>query len=231
MSKILDFVDFSNSLELSLPSDNLQAQQEDADRNFHRRRMGMFSASMIVKLMTKGRAKGEIFGATAMTEIYRIAAERMLTDEGAELYIDELLKADYKQTRWGKDHEFRARELAAEQLGEILLCSSRVHPEMPYFSATPDGDYTDGLVEIKCPYNIAGFYNPKYIDDYIIQMQAQMSVWDAVRCAFVKYDPRIVGGISIQIVERDDVMIAEIEERVRLANEIVEELTGKKFGK
>jgi hypothetical protein len=222
------FNDFENDLELSLPADNLQAQEIDAERAFHRRRLGMFTASMIAKIMTGSRTKGEMFGETAKKEIYRIAAERTLTDQGAELYIDELMKADYKQTRWGKDNESDARELFCEKTGLMVdYCTSKRHREIPYFSATPDGITEEGtLVEIKCPYNIAGMYDEDYVKSHIIQVQSQMAVWGGMGCYFVKYDPRLIDGIKIVEVERDEDIIQNIETRVKMANDMVIELIG-----
>jgi hypothetical protein len=222
------FNDFENELELSLPADNLQAMEIDAERSFHRRRLGMFTASMISKIMTGSRTKGEIFGDTAKKEIYRIAAERTLTDHGAELYIDELMKADYKQTRWGKDNEADARELFSEKTGlSVRVCTSMRHDDMPYFSATPDGITEDGtLVEIKCPYNIAGMYDEDYVKAHIVQMQSQMAVYGLSGCYFVKYDPRLTDKIRVMKINWDQDMISTIETRVKMANDMVIELIG-----
>ena len=60
---------------------------------WHRQRIGLFTSSKIADLMVKG--KSSEFGDTAMSYIYRVAAERTLSDEflsgaGFEMYIDRM---------------------------------------------------------------------------------------------------------------------------------------------
>ena len=77
---------------------------------WHRQRIGLFTSSKIADLMVKG--KSSEFGDTAMSYIYRVAAERTLSDEflsgaGFEMYIDRMDMTS-KSIRWGQDFESMA---------------------------------------------------------------------------------------------------------------------------
>lgn len=229
--------EIEKNIELSLPEDDLQAAMITDRREWFRRRLGMFTGSMIPKLMTSGRSKDQIFGQTALTEIYRVAAERDLTDHGIELYIDQQIDRDFKQTRWGNEYESEARE---------LVCASavrgRVHPTIPTLSASADGIFGGGeivpeigeihpgtILEIKCPYTIEKHKANGRIKDikqneYYDQMQTEIACYDAPGCVFVSYDPRSKTPLFAHYVPRDNDRIAEIEKRVLEAEKIINEI-------
>jgi len=221
------FTDFADNLELNLPEDGAAEQYNQDIREWHRARLGKYSASRISKIMQGGRKKDELFGQGAMTEIYKIAAERQLTPDGQELYIDLLMSNDFKQTRWGTEHEPAAREL----IGASRV-SGRSHPDYPQFGASPDGILKDGtLVEIKCPWtvekHIANSRMTKPEDnEYYAQMQAQMAVFGAERCLFVSYDPRQRINMYFQDVPRNDEYIADMLYRISEAEKIINEING-----
>lgn len=223
------FADFEQGLELNLPADDLKAREVSDMREWHRSRLGRFSASRISKIMSSGRSKSELFGQTALSEIYKIAAERMLTPEGQEEYIDYLMSQDFKQTRWGIDHEDEARELVGAK-----RVSGRAHPDYPMFGASPDGIFEDGaLCEIKCPYTIDKHLanilrTDETKNEYYAQMQAQMAVFGADVCRFVSYDPRSVKPLHVSEVLRDESMIEDMLYRIGEAEKIVTAVTGTK---
>ena len=94
------------------------------------------------------------------------------------------------------------------------------HNTISMAGASPDGLVGDGgLVEIKCPMTathidtlLSGFVPNKYIN----QMQWQMACTGRQWCDFVSFDPRMPEGMQIWIkrVERDNVLIAELEKEV-----------------
>jgi hypothetical protein len=184
---------------------------QDDEREWHRKRLGKISASMMGKLMTNGRGKDAGMGQTAITEAMRLAMERQLTPEGQELYIDELMTRDFKQTRWGKEWE----PVAIERAGMgIVKAGAR---ESGGVWATPDGITPDGMVvEVKCPFTLGNHRRENYIDDYIDQVQTQMYVFDAPGAYFIKFDPRVKSpyDIYIQRVERNFEHIERIIARV-----------------
>ena len=211
-----EFDDFMDGLELSLPADDLQAQQRTDTREWHRRRLGKITASQVHKIMTGGRKKDELWGQTSRREIYRLAYERMLTPEGADRYIDELLSKDFKQTRWGKDNEPFARDLYCELTGSaVTVPQSAKHPRLEYFTGSPDGLVGDeGLIEIKCPWAGENMLDAEYVNTHMVQIQALLEIHGRAWCDFVKYDPRMSEPMRVERVLRDDAAIADILARV-----------------
>lgn len=224
------FDDFMDGLELSLPADDLQAKQRTDTREWHRRRLGKITASQVHKIMTGGRKKDELWGQTSRREIYRLAYERMLTPEGQDQYIDELLSKDFKQTRWGKDNEPFARDLYVERTGTaVTVPQSAKHPRLEYFTGSPDGLVgEDGIIEIKCPWAGENMLDAEYVNTHMVQIQALLEIHGRAWCDFVKYDPRMSEPMRVERVLRDEAAIADILARVvaaeleinRLTNEI-----------
>jgi predicted phage-related endonuclease len=86
--------------------------------------------------------------------------------------------------------------------------------------ASPDGLVGDGgLVEIKCPItatHIETLLGQSVPSRYNTQMQWQMACTGRQWCDFVSFDPRMPEGMQIWVkrVERDNVLIAELEKEV-----------------
>ena len=95
------------------------------------------------------------------------------------------------------------------------------HDTIADFGASPDGLVNvDGLIEIKCPNtatHLDTLINGTIKRDYIYQVQAVMLCGKRAWCDFISYDPRLPDNLSIWIkrINRDDVMIAEIEAEVK----------------
>lgn len=223
-----EFDDFMEGLELSLPADDLQAQARTDQREWHRRRLGKITASQVHKIMTGGRKKDELWGQTSRREIYRLAYERMLTTEGQDQYIDELLSRDFKQTRWGKDNEPFARDLYVERTGAaVTVPQSAKHPRLEYFTGSPDGLVgEDGIIEIKCPWAGENMLDSEYVQTHMVQIQALLEIHGRAWCDFVKYDPRMSEPMRVERVLRDEDMIADILARVVAAELEIRRLTG-----
>lgn len=145
-------------------------------------RWDKFTGSNIPDLMKSGRGKGEEWGETAKGVILQIAAYQSMTDEGREMYSIEQMYKDFPQTRWGNKYEPEARAEYARATGYIVKeCGFRVHPQIPYFGGSFDGEVVgyqrdgagneladtldepmnahgvnssmgvNGIIEIKCP--------------------------------------------------------------------------------
>lgn len=220
-------------------------KENQRDLAWFRCRLGCFTGSKIGDLMKSGRKKDQLFGETAMSYIYKVAAERMLNPIFVE---DDTVFGDYieqqqvysKAIAWGQEQESNAKDLLMRKYPEweIAEVSSCKHDTIPHFAASPDAVVYDRkklmIVEIKCP-------NPntyvKYLTeikdnsslktvqpDYYYQMQAEMVCTDAECGLFVTYCPWLTTPLRIVHIERDGETIKEIEERVAKANEIADSI-------
>ena len=219
--------------------------ESQRDLAWFRKRLGKICGSKIGDLMKSGKKKEQVFGDTALSYIYQVAAERMLNPvfvDDDELFADyvEQMQITSKAIRWGQEQEDNAKDLLLRknpgwELAEVSSCR---HDTIPYFAASPDAIIYDRekmmVAEIKCP-------NPntyvKYATDikdgetlkavkpeYYYQMQSEMACTNAESGVFVAYCPWLTYPIHIVPIERDEETIKAIEERVIKANEIVEEI-------
>ncbi len=210
-------------------------------------RISFFTGSRIGDLMTSGK-KGELFGKTALSYIYEVAAERNLLpkyiedDYYFEIYQQQISFSN-KYTDWGHEVE----NLAAERYQlitrcELEECESIQHPTIPYFSASPDRiaikDGSRKVVEIKCPLpktfmeymaevkdnETLKSVNPKYY----YQTMAEMACTGLDKADFVVFCPFLKHNIHIVEITRDEAVIAEFEKRIMAANEIINQILNKK---
>ena len=218
---------------------------EQRSLDWHRLRIGSFTGSKIGDLMKSGRKKEQIFGDTAMSYIFKVAAERMLNpvfvndDELFGQYIEQQ-QVYSKAIIWGQEQEDNAKDLLMKKNPEWELAdvSSCKHDTIPHFAASPDAIIYDRkklmVAEIKCP-SVHTFVRylveindaeslKKVQPDYFYQMQAEMACTNAESGIFVAYCPWLVKPIHIVPIERDEEAIKAIEERVVKANEIVEQI-------
>ena len=239
-----DIIQKANAAIEAATPEHVQREQEQEQKTkaWFEARLGFFNASDLPKLMTKGRGKDEVWGATARGVIDKVIVERSMTPEGREMYVAELMAEEFRQTRWGNKHESAARQLLSEAIGEeIEEVGSEIHSEIPYFRGSADGVTTSGIpVEIKCPYDplkhqanlnlVKSGIDLKH--EYYAQIQAHMMIHGADKCYFASYDPRRgePDNLAVIEVERDEVFIAAIKERLEAAEGIVQDylLTAKK---
>ena len=176
---------------------------------------GKVSGSRFKAMMTSGRRKDEVFGATALTLAKRIAFERLDLILEEDNYISPAMQ-------WGIDHE----EEAIQKLEEIELLevhSQQVwqqHPKYENVGVTPDGLVGDTTVlEVKCPNtdnHIDNLLFGAQIETYKWQLQGSLWVTGREFCLFVSYDPRVKKSLGINQVVRDEEMIQQMEERYLL---------------
>ena len=183
-------------------------------------KLGLVSASRIGDLMARTKS-----GPSASRKNYmmELLCQR-LTGEREEGFTSPAMQ-------WGIDTEPLARAeyeaITGNWVDEIgFIC----HPTIPMFGVSPDGLVgDDGGIEIKCPNtatHIDTYLNWTIKKDYIYQMQTLMSCTGRQWCDFVSYDPRLPEDIRIKIirVNRDEEMIAGIEESVIEFNRELDEL-------
>jgi hypothetical protein len=176
---------------------------------------GKISGSRFKAMMTSGRKKDEVFGATALTLAKRIAFERLDLILEEDNYVSAAMQ-------WGIDHE----EEAIQKLEEIELLevhSKQVwqqHPKYENVGVTPDGLVGDTTVlEVKCPNtdnHIDNLLFGAQIETYKWQLQGSLWVTGREFCLFVSYDPRVKKSLGINQVVRDEEMIEQMEERYLL---------------
>ena len=218
---------------------------EQRSLDWFRLRCGSFTGSKIGDLMKSGRKKEQTSGDTALSYIYKVAAERMLNpvfvndDELFGQYIEQQ-QVYSKAIIWGQEQEDNAKDLLMKKNPEWELAdvSSCKHDTIPHFAASPDAIIYDRkklmIGEIKCPsvhtfvcylVEIKDAESLKKVQpDYFYQMQAEMACTNAESGIFVAYCPWLVKPIHIVPIERDEEAIKAIEERVVKANEIVEQI-------
>lgn len=205
---------------------------------WHRQRIGLFTSSKIADLMVKG--KSSEFGDTAMSYIYRVAAERTLSDEflsgaGFEMYIDRMDMTS-KSIRWGQDFENMAREKLSEVL-ERTVYEAEFIKVSDYFGGSSDGKVdSEGMIipiEIKCP--TPGVFKQyqqirtpeqlyKASKDYYYQCFGHMIEYNSPYCLFAPFDPMQKKSLHIVEIERDNSVIDSINERLFKANILVNEI-------
>jgi hypothetical protein len=211
---------------------------------WYRKRLGKITGSRVGDLMKSSRKKDEIFGDTAKSYIYQLASERDMNpnivedDELFELYLQQVGFSS-KAIEWGNQQEENARQLYIKNTGrnmaETGLC---VHPTIPNFGSSPDGYYYDsgdkGTLEVKCPnQNTFMKYKVEISDnasllltkpEYFFQCQSHMMVTGASWCDFVVYCPFQRNPIHITRIFPDGSCFDMIEKRIRIANDIIDEL-------
>lgn len=211
---------------------------------WHRARLGHWTGSAIGKLMVSGRKKDEVFGDTAKSYIFKILAERSLSEKVVE--DDEMFALYVEQTgifnkavQWGHDNEEEARRLYAElNKVEVTEVSSVEHLDIALYAASPDGcvKATDKVIEIKCPnpdtavryrYLIKDAESLKKANsDYYWQVMAEMDCTGATACDFIVYCPFLAEPMYVVTIPRNDEAIATIHERIAQAEDFIRTLKG-----
>lgn len=212
--------------------------------SWFRARFGNFTGSEVHKLMSASRKKDEVFSETAKSYIYQVAAERIFNpdflsdDDIFQSYLD-TVQFTTRAMQWGIDQEVSARKLYSELRGgvEVFEVSSCAHDSIPHFAASPDGIVRaeeQRCLEIKCPSLAVHMRYASEIHDgeslkrvkpeYYWQVQAEMSCTGCSSADFVSYCAWLSRPIHIVTISRSDDDIALLEERVRLANEFIDNL-------
>jgi putative phage-type endonuclease len=183
-------------------------------------RLGKVTSSRVADVIAKTKT-----GYSASRENYmaQLVVERM-TNKISESYTNAAME-------WGVANEKFARA-AYELKMDIMVDETGLvdHPTIPMAGASPDGLVgEDGLVEIKCPNtatHIETLLSGEPDAKYVKQMQWQMSCTGRAWCDFVSFDPRMPENLRLFVkrVQRDDSLIAELEEEVR---KFLAELEGK----
>jgi putative phage-type endonuclease len=183
---------------------------EQRTPEWHAARLGRVTASRVADVVAKTKTG---YGSGRANYMAELICERLTGTQGA-FYSNAAIQ-------WGVEKEPDARAAYEEAVGMFVVEVGFIpHNTISMAGASPDGLVGDGgLVEIKCPNTathidtlLSGFVPNKYIN----QMQWQMACTGRQWCDFVSFDPRMPEGMQIWIkrVERDNVLIAELEKEV-----------------
>ena len=112
---------------------------EQRTDEWHKQRMGKFTASRFGELMSNARKKDEVLGATAVSYIYEKAAE-LLTEERKEIFGAAL--------DWGTENEPICKAYFQETTG-LTIEEMPFVPINEYSGASPDGMVNGELIEIR----------------------------------------------------------------------------------
>lgn len=221
---------------------NLTGEQRTLD--WFRARLGNVTGSRCGDLMKSGRAKTEPWSETAKSYMLQLAAERTMNpavvenDELFEEYI-QCVEVTSKAMRFGTEQEANARELLQKMANaEITEPSSCKHDTIEHFAASPDGVFVIDLravacVEIKCPKQEAfmkyqavvdGESLKKIMPQYYWQTQAEMACTGTDMCYFAAYSPWQKNPLHVALIERSAEDVAQLEERVKMANDWIDNL-------
>lgn len=174
-------------------------------------RCGSLGASAVAEVIAKTKSG---YGAGRTNAKARIIAERLSGNpEGS--FTNAAMQ-------WGIDQEDTARKAYAYYANiDVVEVGLIVHPMIMGTHASPDGLVGDaGLIEIKCPNtatHIETLKSKSVAGKYVTQMQWQMACTGRQWCDFVSFDPRMPDDMQLFVtrVDRDDAMIAELENEVR----------------
>lgn len=229
--------------------------QNDEQRSldWYRSRLGHITGSKVSVLIGSGRK--EAFTQTGIDYIYQLAAERMLNpdivgnDINFEGYLD-TVNVTTKAMQYGIDHEDEAKALFMQSRfpeKELLEVGSCLHPTIEKFAASPDGLIRDfdgdgnmAVIEVKCPAiktyvlysaNINSTEDLlKVKPEYYWQMQAEMVCTGCDKGFFVCYSPFLLNPLHVVEINRVGTSVANMENRVKLANEYIEKIVRNELG-
>lgn len=212
---------------------------EQRTQDWHRARLGCFTASEVGKLI--GSPKAKAVSQTAMSLIYKKLGERLLSPDliadeerfGEFLYRNEVRS---KAIEYGNRTEAEAISYYSALTGsDVQEGGYWRHKQVVCFGASPDGLVgEDGLLEVKCPQleAFARYYalirssaDLKAVNsDYYWQVQAQLACTGRKWCDWLAYSPDCGNRIVLVRVERDEDDISRIVAAVTNANDIIEEI-------
>lgn len=170
-------------------------------------RIALVSASRISDVMAKGK------GITRTSYMTQLITEK-LTGQPTETFVT-------REMQWGIDQEDAARAWAGAKLGEMVQEVGFIrHPTLEA-GASPDGLIgDDAVLEIKAPAShthLDWILTDTIPSKYIQQLQWQLACTQRKIGWFCSFDPRMPANLQcwLKRVERDDQLIAELEEEVK----------------
>ncbi len=213
----------------SLEVDSELADPESKREEWMAQRAGRFTCSRFGDLMQRDKSKDfNSFGQKAMAYLRQKYAEK----------LGSFHSFDASSLRWGRDNEAAAIVAYEETTGRLVDSEPHrllVHPEADFIAGTPDGlVYTDGTLEVKCPFNPAEHIQTLLLGEvpkqYEWQVHGHMLVTNRRWCDFVSFDPRMdpeePRRLLIIRVNRDEDKLKKLKARLELAHKKLTEMMG-----
>ena len=217
---------------------------------WYKARLGHITSSMVYNVMLKPTAKaakeGEVFSETAKSYLYKVAAERNISEPYLNGQFDEWLDRTNIETRamrYGTETEDMARNIYELQLdGDLSVVQAGFiqHNEIPNYGDSPDGVVVDGesnpvgCIEIKCPNSdtwmkykalFAQGKTLKEIEEkYYWQCQSHMLCCGVQWCDFIFFDKMMNNSLQVVRIQRDEEDIEALQERIIMANEFIDNI-------
>lgn len=185
---------------------------EQRSPEWYAARLGKLTASRIAEALATTKTG---WGASRANVRADLIVER-LTGSPVDSYVNAAMQ-------WGIDQEPAAR--AAYEFFrdcDVELVAFVDHPRIAMSGCSPDGYVgKDGLVEFKCPLtaqHIDALLGEPIPDKYRKQMQWQMACTGRKWCDYASFDPRMPATMQLHVqrVQRDDKLIAKLEEDAEL---------------
>ena len=197
----------------------MKANAEQEGAGWLQARAGRFTASRASDLMAKTKS-GPSASRGALLAL--LAVER-LTGTPVETYQNDAM-------RRGTELEAEARDAYSFATGAAVIEAGFVPCDsLPNTGCSPDGLVgADGLVEIKCPANmakhLAALRSNDHAKEYRWQLQHQLMVTGRKWVDAVSFDPRYPEHLQLAIarIERDESAITELREAIEAADAEVE---------
>ena len=190
------------------------ASQDSAD--WMLARCGMFTASRAAKLMARLRDGKP---AASRGELLALLAIERLTGTPVDTYQNDAMRRGTELEGEARDAYSFATGAAVVEVG-FVACD-----HLPNTGCSPDGLVGgDGLVELKCPANMAkhldALRNGDHAKEYRWQLQHQLMVTGRVWVDAVSYDPRYPDHLQLATVRvpRDETAIADLRAAIIAAD-------------
>lgn len=199
----------------------MKANEAQEGQGWLKARAGKFTASRASDLMARTKTG---WGASRGALLSLLAVER-LTGQPVDTYQNDAM-------RRGVELEAEARDAYSFTTGNAVMESGFIAAaDLPNTGCSPDGLIdTDGLVEIKCPANMAKHLDAlrtgAHAQEYRWQLQHQLLVTGRTYVDAVSYDPRYPVHLQLAIVRvfRDESAISELRDAIRVADDEVESI-------
>lgn len=204
---------------------------------WHKQRLGKFTASEIHRLLTDPKLKADKDAGNLSD-----GAETYVLEKVAEILTGQRPEFSSRETEWGNEYEPMARQqFEFEKNLKVSDCGFIPHKKLKDAGGSPDGLIGEGaILEIKCPFNSTNHiqhmmiqdneYFKKYFKEYYYQCQANMLFSGRNKCYFASFDPRIFGEQSLFVFElfRDvdatELIESKLKKAITYKNEVLRKL-------
>jgi putative phage-type endonuclease len=200
----------------------LEGAEEQRSQDWHALRLGRLTASTFDKLMTS-ESKPIEQAATAMAVIVEAAVE----------YVTGIRK-DFENAATAHGTELEPVAIAAYEKAEGNEVAGTGFIPKEKFGGSPDGLVgTDGIIEVKCPYNPVNHamtvLTGEVPKQYRFQVQGNLWVTGRKWCDFISYSEDFPDKSKLKVirVERDEEMIERLVKRLHEAEGVKQSLIQK----